>query len=71
MRVYTKLREILLTHKDILLKLEQLETTIIKQDKRIGKHEDEIQLIFNALKQLLHPQQQPRKQIGYRLGKDK
>ena len=43
-RVFSKMREILLTHKDILLKLEQLE-------KSFTKHNTEIQIIFSALKQ--------------------
>ncbi|MFH1514814.1 MAG: ORF6N domain-containing protein [bacterium] len=57
-RVYTKMREMLLTHKDILLKLEQFEKTVMK-------NRDDIQLIFKTLKQLLNPPQEPRKQIGY------
>jgi phage regulator Rha-like protein len=56
-RVFTKMREMLLTHKDILLKLEQFE-------KEMSKNSDDIQLIFKALKQLLNAPQAPRKQIG-------
>jgi hypothetical protein len=50
----------LLTHKDILLKLEQLERQVIQNS-------DEIQLIFEALKQLLDPPHEPRKRIGFKL----
>ncbi len=57
-RIFTKLREMLLTHKDILLKLEQLE-------KQVVQNSEEIQLIFNALKGLLNPVQEPRKKIGF------
>ena len=57
-RVFTKMREMLLTHKDILLKLEQFE-------KQVMTNNEDIRLIFKALKQLLNPQQMPRKQIGY------
>jgi len=53
------MREILLTHKDILIKLEQFE-------KQVIKNSEEIQLIFKALKQLLNPLQVPRKQIGFK-----
>lgn len=59
MRVYTKLREMLLTHKDILLKLEQLE-------KQVTKHSTEIQTIFSALKQLLSKQALPPKRLGFK-----
>ena len=58
-RIFTRLREMLLTHKDILLKIEQLE----QQVSRNGK---EIQMIFGALKELLNPPQKPRTRIGFR-----
>lgn len=66
MRIFTRMRELLVTHKDILLKLEHLEKKILAHDKHYKKHEDEIQLIFDALKQLLDTPQQPRKRVGYR-----
>ncbi|HYG15030.1 MAG TPA: ORF6N domain-containing protein [Bacteroidia bacterium] len=59
MRVYTKLREVVLTNKDILLKLEQLEG-------RVSGHDEDMQMIFSALKQLLNPPQAPRKRIGFK-----
>lgn len=58
-RIFTKMKEMLLTHKDILLKLEQME-------KQVVQNSEEIQIIFNALKQLLNPPEEPRKQIGYK-----
>jgi phage regulator Rha-like protein len=57
--VFVKLREMLLTHKDILLKLELLE-------KQVVQNSEEIQTIFSALKQLLNPPQEPRKRIGFK-----
>jgi hypothetical protein len=65
-RIFNRIRETLLTHKDILLKLEQLEKKILLQDEKTSKHEEEIQIIFNALKQLLNPPQEKRKRIGFR-----
>ena len=59
MRVYTKLRETLITNKDILLKLEQLEG-------KVSKHDEEIRLIFSYLKKMLNPANEPRKKIGYK-----
>ena len=47
--VFVKLREMLLTHKDILVKLERVEKDVIKQDRRTVKSEDDIKLIFEAL----------------------
>jgi phage regulator Rha-like protein len=62
--VFVKLREMLLTHKDILLKIEQME-------KKITGHDEEIQMIFAALKELLAPPQEPRKRIGYKTNSGK
>ena len=58
-RVFTRMKEILLTNKDILLKLEQLEN-------KVSSHDENIQMIFEALKQLLNPSQEPRKRIGFK-----
>src|SRR5580658_5707753 len=45
-RVFAKMRELLLTHKDILIKLEQMEKQLIKQGGKLKKHGEDIQLIF-------------------------
>jgi phage regulator Rha-like protein len=58
-RIFTKMREILSTHKDILLKMEQLE-------RKVNKHDNDIQLIFKALKQLLNSPDSPRRKSGYK-----
>ena len=58
-RVFTKMRELLLTHKDILLQLEKME-------KKLTRHDEDIALIFEYLKQLLNPPQPPRNKIGFR-----
>ena len=61
MRVYTKLREMILANKDILLKLEHLEKKILQQDEKTNKHEEVIQIIFSALKQLFKPTSRNKK----------
>ena len=76
-RIFTQMREMLLTHKDILLKLEQLERKATERKRRLGissdqwsernsGHDDAIQIIFKYLKQLLNPPQEPRPRIGFR-----
>ncbi|MCK9640175.1 MAG: ORF6N domain-containing protein [Prolixibacteraceae bacterium] len=60
-RVFTRLKEMVLTHKDILLKLEQMESQLFKNSK-------EIQVIFSALKQLLNPAQVSRRKVGFKIG---
>ncbi|MBI1770455.1 MAG: ORF6N domain-containing protein [Bacteroidetes bacterium] len=69
-RIFSRIREVLLTHNDVLLKIAQLERTILNQDEKVNKHEEEIQMIFNALKQLLNQPQEPRKKIGFKIGMD-
>jgi hypothetical protein len=66
MRVFTRMREMLITHKDIVLKLEAIEKKLLQHDNHLKKHEQEIQIIFEALKQLLDVPNPPRKRIGYR-----
>ena len=59
MRIYTKMREMLMTNQDILLKLEQLE-------RQTSHNTEDIQVIFAALKELLNPPQEPRPRVGFR-----
>lgn len=58
-RVFTRMREMLLTHKDILLQMEKMEN-------KLTGHNADIRLIFEYLKKLLTPSQQPRGKIGFR-----
>jgi hypothetical protein len=59
MRIYTKMRELLMANQEILLKLEQLE-------RKVDAHDHDIQLIFQCLKQLLNPPEEPRPRVGFR-----
>jgi hypothetical protein len=59
MRIFIKIREMIISSKDILLKLEQLE-------KGVKNHDGEIKLIFKYLQQLINPPSPPRKRIGYK-----
>lgn len=68
-RIFTKLRAMLLTHKDILLKLEKIEKELIQQGSRTAKNEEHIEMIFNALKKLLNPPNPPREPIGFKVHK--
>jgi ORF6N domain len=66
-RVFTRMRELISTHKDILLKLEK---QLMGHDKRLKDHEHDIQLIFGALKELSNPPEKPRKRIGFKIGNE-
>ena len=65
-RVFTKMRELLSTHKSIFIKLQQIEKKLINQNGRVKKTEDDIQMIFSALKELLLPPSKPRPRIGFK-----
>jgi hypothetical protein len=58
--IFVKMREMLSVHKDVLLKLEQLEN-------KVTRHDENIQIIFEYLKKLLNPSPQPpRSRIGFK-----
>ena len=65
-RVFTKMREMLSTHKDVLIKLAQLEKKILKQEVRTNAHAEEIRKLFEAINQLMIPIHKPRKRVGYK-----
>lgn len=58
-KIFVRMREMLSTHKDILLKLEQLES-------QVTQNSEDIKLIFDTLRHLLNPQQPPRPRISFR-----
>jgi len=60
-RVFARIREMILSHKDILLQME----------KKLGRHDEEIARIFQYLKQLLSPLSPPRNPIGFKRKNEK
>lgn len=58
--VFVKFREMLISQKDLLLRFEQLEKLVVQ-------HDDDIQAIFQALKQLIQQKNEPREPIGFKL----
>ena len=59
MRAFVKLREMLSTNKELAHKLAQLE-------RKIEKHDDEIKLIFDAIRELMRPPEPKKRKIGFR-----
>jgi len=59
-RIFTKMREMLLAHKDIIEKLSRIE-------RKLADHDDNILLIFEYLKQLEQDKQQQEDQANRRL----
>jgi hypothetical protein len=58
-RVFTRMREMILGNRQILLKLERME-------KEVQGNKADIAIIFNALKKLLGPPKEPRTRIGFK-----
>ena len=55
MRTFTKIREMLLTHKELKQKLEEMEK----------KYDYQFKIVFDAIKQLLEPTEKSKKRIGF------
>tara|TARA_Y100000294_G_scaffold160034_1_gene163370 strand:+ start:672 stop:1007 length:336 start_codon:yes stop_codon:yes gene_type:complete len=55
MRTFTKLREMLVSYKDINRKIENMER----------KYDSKFKIVFEAIKQLLEPAKKPKKRIGF------
>ena len=58
MRAFVKLRETLETNRELARKFSELE-------RRVGKHDDEIAAILEAIRQLMAPPEKPRREIGF------
>ena len=58
MRAFVKLRQTLETNRELARKFSELE-------KRVGKHDEEIGAILEAIRQLMAPPEKPRREIGF------
>lgn len=58
--IFVKMRELLLTHKEMLNEMEEIR-------KKVSGQDDKIELIFNYLKRFIQEKEKPRKQVGYKI----
>jgi hypothetical protein len=58
MRAFVKLREMLETNRELARKFSELE-------QRVGKHDEEITAILEAIRQLIAPPKKARREIGF------
>ena len=58
MRAFVKLRETLDSHRELAHKFAELQ-------RRVGKHDEEIAAIIDAIRQLMAPPPKPRREIGF------
>src|SRR5258707_3794561 len=61
-RTFIKLREILVTHKELSERLAKLE-------RQYQEHDNELGSVFEAIRQLLAPPTQPKRRIGFNAGR--
>jgi len=55
MRAFAKIREMILSHKDLQRRIDEMEQ---KYDKNFA-------VVFEALRELLNPSEKPKKEIGF------
>jgi len=58
MRAFVKLRQMLDTNRELASKFSELE-------RRVGKHDEEIAVILETIRQLMPPPEKPRREIGF------
>lgn len=58
MRTFVRLRQTLESNRQLAQKFSELE-------RRVGKHDDEIAAILEAIRQLMAPPEKPRREIGF------
>jgi hypothetical protein len=58
MRTFVRLRQMLDTNRELAEKFAELE-------RRVGKHDEEITAIIEAIRQLMAPPEKPRREIGF------
>ena len=55
MRTFTKLREMLGSHTDLIRKINEMEE----------KYDEQFRIVFDALRQIIHEEQKPKPKIGF------
>jgi phage regulator Rha-like protein len=59
MRTFTKIREMLASHKDLKQKIEEMEK----------KYDSQFKIVFNAIKELMTAPEKPARKIGFKTEK--
>ncbi len=62
-RAFVKLRQLVLSHKDLAARLDQLE-------RKVGSHDEAIKQLVAAIRQLMAPPDPPQNQMGFHTLRD-
>lgn len=66
MRTFVQIRELLLTHKELAVKIEALELKYKNHDIKLAEYDAHIAAIFEAIRQLMAPPPvHPKRKIGF------
>ena len=63
MRAFVKMRELMVGYKELAQKVGELE-------RKYEKHDGQIRLVFDAIRQLMEPPPAPKKKFGFQTGRD-
>lgn len=58
MRTFVKIREVLMNHKELALKFNEME-------RKLAKHDKEIMAIFQAIRRLMMEEEKPKGKMGF------
>jgi hypothetical protein len=64
-RAFVRLRDVLAMHKELSEKIIDLERRTFE---KLDEHSDQLLLVFQALRELVHSKQEPRKPVGFKIG---
>ena len=60
MRAFVQLRELAASNRQLAAKFEELE-------QRVGNHDQAIRTLFDAIRQMMRPEEKERKSIGFKV----
>lgn len=63
-RAFIRFRETMMMHRDLADKLRELE-------QKVGQHDEQMQSIIEAIRQLMNTPDKPKSQIGFKVGEPK
>ena len=66
MRAFVRMREVLADNKELARRLEAAERRLGEHENALGNHAAEIRAVFDAIRSLMSPAQEPRPPIGFK-----
>jgi hypothetical protein len=70
MRIFIKLKEMVLSNNELRLMIEKLEKKFVLQKVKNEKYEQQIKVIFKYIQELIRIEEKPKPKIGFHVDKD-